>query len=119
MYPKSPFSPEAKEKICTPCVDDNLLNFNERKIVCAIGREKLVKIKLTIKRLNENLYNLKHADKCNHNANESRRMRQVMTRFLELKTRLRREARNIVEQNHKKKEQNLTKYSRTRCRFTP
>ena len=99
MYPKSPFSPEAKEKICTPCVDDNLLHLDERKIVCEIGREKLVKIKQTIKRLNENLYNLKHADKCNDNANESRRMRQVMTRLLELKTRLRREARNIVAQN--------------------
>jgi len=99
MHPKSPFSVEAKEKICRPCVDDILFQLDERAIVCDKGRGALIKIKETVKRLNEEYYNLKHASRCSECVKESRRMRQAMARLLELKTRLRKEARNIVSRN--------------------
>lgn len=98
MHPKSPFHHESKELMCRPVVDDMILHKNVREIKDKKDRFDFVKLKNTLKRLNEQFYHLELAQKMEERAKENKKIIELKRRINRLREKVREYAKIILEE---------------------
>ena len=98
MHPKGPFHHESKELMCRPLVDDMILHKNVREIKNKKDRFDFVKLKNTLKRLNEQFYHLELAQKMEERAKDNNKIIELKRRINRLREKVREYAKIILEE---------------------